>query len=56
MVNFGFDFLCSRLGGFWCYWPPWTDLLGTIFLGVIGLTLIAIIIWIIQKRKYKKFR
>ena len=55
-MAFEFDFLCSRLGGFWCTQRPWPDLLGSLLLLIILITVLLALRELLRKRKFKKFR
>ena len=40
--NYGSEILCGKIGGIWCYWPNWTNVLGYVLIFAIFILIIFI--------------
>jgi protein-S-isoprenylcysteine O-methyltransferase Ste14 len=47
--GYGSGYLCSNVGGIWCYWPNWIGIFSFIIQVLIVVILILLILWLTKQ-------
>ena len=55
--GYGFNRMCSMMGGIWCYWPgPGAGIVMWLFMTLVVVALVLFIVWLVRQLQNPQMR